>query len=59
MLIENIEGVIKRMRWKAHFYMTKNASNIAQTNCGFKAMNYPRQCKELQNFEKGLLDTTY
>ena len=57
MLIEKIESVIKRMRWKAHFYLKKDTSNIAYTNYGFKARNSPLQCKELQNFEKDLLDT--
>ena len=57
MLMEKIESVIKRMRWKAHFYQKKDTSNIAYTNYGFKTRNYPLQCKELQNFEKDLLDT--
>ena len=56
MLMEKIESVIKRMRWKAHFYLKKDTSNIAYTNYG-KTRNYPPQCKELQNFEKDLLDT--
>ena len=45
------------MQWKAHFYLKKDTSNIAYTNYGFKARNSPLQCKELQNFEKDLLDT--
>ena len=57
MLMEKIESVIKRMRWKAHFYLKKDTSNIVYTNYGFKTRNYPPQCKELQNFEKDLLDT--
>ena len=57
MLMEKIEGVVKRMQWKAHFYIKKDKSNIAYTNYVFKTRNYPPQCKELQNFEKDLLDT--
>ena len=57
MLMEKIESVIKRMRWKTHFYLKKDASNIAYTNYGFKTRSYPPQCKELQNSEKDLLDT--
>ena len=57
MLMEKIESVIKRMRWKAHFHLKKDTSNIAYTNCGSKRRNYPPQCKKLQNFEKDLLDT--
>ena len=44
---------MRRMRWKTHFYVKKDTSNIA----GFKTRNYPTQCKELQNFEKDLPDT--
>ena len=55
--METIESVIKRMRWKAHFYLKKDTSNIAYTNFGFKTRNFPLQCKELQNFEKDLVDT--
>ena len=56
MLMEKIESFIKRMHWKAHFYLKKVASNIAYTNYGFKTRNCASQCKELQNFEKDLLD---
>ena len=58
MLMEEIESVIKQIRWNVHFYLKKDTSNIAYTNHGFKTRNYPPQCKELQNFEKDLLDTT-
>ena len=57
MLMEKTESVIKRMQWKAHFYLKKDTSNIVYTNYGFQTRNYPPQCKELQNFEKDLLDT--
>ena len=57
MLMEKTESVIKRMRWKAHFYLKKDTSNIAYSKYGFKTANYPPQWKELQNFEKDLLDT--
>ena len=57
MLMEKIESVMKGMRWKAHFHRKKDTNNIAYTNYGFKTRNYPSQCKELQNFEKDLLDT--
>ena len=35
----------------------KDTNSIAYTNYGFITRNYPPQCKELQNFEKDLLDT--
>ena len=57
MLIEKIESAIKQIRWKVHFYLNKDRCNIAYTIYDFKTRNYPSQCKELQNFEKALLDT--
>ena len=57
LLMEKIESFIKRMWLKAHFYRKKDTSNITYTNYGFKTRNYPPQSKELQNFEKDLLDT--
>ena len=58
MLMEKIESVIKPMRQKAHFYLKKDTSNIAYTSYDFKTRNYPSQCRELQNFQEDLLDTT-
>ena len=52
-----MEKTIKRMRWKAHFYLKKDTSSIAYTKYSFKTMNYPPQCKKLQKYEKDLLDT--
>ena len=54
-LIEEIESVIKRMRWKAFFHLKENGKNEMETeNFGFKSKNCPLQCKELKNFEKDL-----
>ena len=57
-LIDKVESLIKRMRWKAHFFLsnTYDDSNNKKANYGFKTRNYPGQCKELQNFEKDLQD---
>ena len=57
MLIEKNKSFIKQTRWKAHFYLKKNTSHISYINYDFKTKNYPSQSKELQNFEKDLLDT--
>ena len=57
MLKEKIESFIKRMRWKAQFYLKKGTSTIAYTKYGFKTRNCQQQCKELQNVEKDLPDT--
>ena len=57
MLIEKNKSFIKQTRWKTHFYLKKNTSHISYINYDFKTKNYPSQSKELQNFEKDLLDT--
>ena len=58
-LIEKIESVIKRMRWKAQFFMKEEEENEGpkKENYGFKTRKCPKQCIELDNFEKDLLDT--
>ena len=48
-LIDKIENVIKRMRWKAHFFVNGNTGknndqNIKET-FGFKSKIYPSQSK--------------
>ena len=65
-LIEKIESVIKRMRWKTFFFLRDN-NDINKTNSndinesgketfGFKSKQHPAQINELQSFEKDLLD---
>ena len=37
-LIEKIESVVKRMRWRAHFFLQeKHESNIRREDVGFKS----------------------
>ena len=62
-VIDKIESVIKRMRWKALFFLACNSSNGDSNNCdnmketfAFKSKNHPAQSNELKNFEKELLD---
>ena len=55
--MEKVWSVIKQMKWKAHFYLRKDKSNIAYTKYGFKTRTYPLQFRDLQEFEKDLLDT--
>ena len=56
-LIDKIECIIKRMRWKAHFF-ENNANNTSNTmvkeRYGFKSKHYLDECKELETFEKDL-----
>ena len=58
-LIDKIESVIKRMRWKAHFFLTNtyNANDsVNRETYGFKSKHHPGLRKELEMFEKGLFD---
>ena len=60
-LMEKIELVIKRMRWKAHFYneekdVKENKTLTIIEAYGLKSLNCPPQVKELFDFESNLLD---
>ena len=52
-LMEKIELVIKRMRWKAFFYDQGNNKYIPK-NYGLKSLNCPPKIKEMANFENDL-----
>ena len=55
-LIEKVESVIKRMRWKAHFFLNgNNTEETRKETFGFKSHHHPPQPTELEMFEKGLL----
>ena len=51
-LMDKIDQVIKRMRWKAFFYM--NRSEDTQETYGLKSLNCPPKIKEMVPFEKDL-----
>ena len=60
-LMEKIELVITRMRWKAHFYNEKkdvkeNKTQMIPETYSLKSLNCPPQVKELTRFESYLLD---
>ena len=60
-LMEKIELVIKRMRWKTHFYNEKkdvkeNKTHTIPEVYGLKSLICPPQVKELIQFESDLLD---
>ena len=56
-LIEKIESVVKRMRWRAHFFLQENReSDIRREDFGFKSKITPPQCEHMEAFEKELLD---
>ena len=54
LLTEKIESLIKRMRWKAHFYL-KGINNQDNTNIfNLKSKKCSPICKHMQAFEKYL-----
>ena len=52
-LMEKIELVMKRMRWKAFFYDQGNNKYIPE-NYGLKSLNCPPKTKKMTNFENDL-----
>ena len=56
-LVEKIESVLKRMRWKAHFFSSDDeAARERKETFGFKSRFYPPQSADLESFEKDVLD---
>ena len=61
-LIEKVESVIKRMRWKAFFFDRNEQENndaINKDNFGFKSRKCPPQNSELDKFEGDILDMVH
>ena len=56
-LIEKIKSVLKRVLWKAHFFLnqSKKQDNI-KTTYGFKSKLHPQQHPDLEAFEEKLCD---
>ena len=56
-LIESVENLIKKIRWKAIFYNTPNDNKIdKKVNYGLKSTRCPSHVKELLPFENHLLE---
>ena len=53
--MDKIEQVIKRMRWKAFFYINPSSEDMQQTY-GLKTLNCPSKIKEMVLFERDLWD---
>ena len=51
-LMDKIDQVIKRMRWKAFFYT--NRTEDTKETCGLKSLNCPPKIKEMEPFENDL-----
>ena len=50
-----MESVIKRMRWKAHFFLNneeRNKEEMKRENFGFKSKHQICQLRQLDNLEK-------
>ena len=55
-MLNKIEAVIKRMRWKAIFFdPSKNNTKCYQETYNLKSANCPKQVKELIPFENDLM----
>ena len=54
-LVEKIEAVIKRMRWKAIFFMSRDDNSPHPVNYGLPTTKCPGQVKEMIQFENELL----
>ena len=56
-LLDKIEQAIKRMRWKAYFYLKGNEGNSHQNETyGMRSMECPPQVRELTAFENDFLN---
>ena len=58
-LIEKTESVIKRMRWKVHFFLKEDSNDETKQereSYGFKTRKCPPQCQEMENFEKDVMN---
>ena len=57
-LIEKVEDIIKRMRWKAHFFVKGDNNDGMQQMFGFKSRKCPPQVKDMENVESELVEMT-
>ena len=55
-LIENVELLIKRMRWKAHLYENSGLNTSNPLNYIFKSRKCPPQHNDLIQFENDFLE---
>ena len=56
-LIVKTESVIKRMQWKADFFLNgDNKENNTKTSFGLKSRYHPPTCTELEHYEKDFIN---
>lgn len=54
-LIEKTEQFLRRMRWKAYFFLNPDTSNSSKDTYGFKSTKNPPPIDELKEFEDDML----
>ena len=54
-LIEKTEQFLRRMRWKAHFFLNPDTTTTSKENYGFKSTKNPPPIEELKDFEDDML----
>lgn len=55
-LIEKTEHFLRRLRWKAHFFLSGQEEASNKETYGFKSRNSPPKINELIPFEEGMLN---
>lgn len=55
-LIEKTEQFLRRMRWKAHFFLNPCQASSCKETYGFKSTKNPPPIDELKEFEDGMLN---
>ena len=55
-LIEKTEHFLRRLRWKAHYFLSGQAETSNKETYGFKTRNSPPKINELIPFEEGMLN---
>ena len=53
-LVEKVESVLKRMRWKAFFFLRDDDIRNTQDKHGFRTKKCPPQIEELRSFEEDM-----
>jgi len=54
-LIEKTEHFLRRMRWKAHFFLNTDTASTSKETYGFRSTKNPPPVEELKEFEEDML----
>ena len=54
-LIDKTEQFLRRMRWKAHFFLNPDTTSSSKETYGFKSSKNPPPVEELKDFEDDML----